>query len=271
MKKFFAVVFLLAALAGAGLFAGWAQRGLPPDAYGVLRSRSHGTDPALVVPGEFRWVWYRLIPTNARLSAFRLAPVQRNFSERGVLPSGRIYSAFLGIQEDFSWEISGSMSFSLRPDALVPLVVARNMSAQEDLDRYLNEIAEEIRAVIVGWFGRGGEGVRDADGLLRLGEIPALTGEIQRRFPSLANFSLRITSARLPDFELYEQARRQHGEFLALQRAHIADGLAPLTMDRLWAFSRIAELELYGDLLTRFPILLEYLALEGRAWGGRAE
>lgn len=264
MKKFFAVFFVLAALAGAGLFIGWAQRGVPPGSYGVLRSRSHGTDPRLVAPGEFRWVWYRLIPRNAQMSHFRLVPVNRQFSERGVLPSGRIFSAFLGIQEDFSWEISASMSFRLRPDALVALVDARDIRSQEELDRHLAEIADEMRAVVIRWFNQGSDAVRQADALLQVGEAPALSREIEMRFPSVADFSLRIISARLPDFGLYDQARTQHGEFLALQREHIAEGLAGLTMDRLGAFSRIAELELYGDLLTRFPILLEYLALEGR-------
>ena len=270
MKKFLAVVFVLAALAGAGLFFGWAQRGVPPDAYGVLRSRSHGLDPALVVPGEFRWVWHKLIPTNASTSVFRIRPVALSFSERGELPSGRIYSAFLGthlgIDGDFSWEISGSMSFALRREALVPLVEARNVGTQEELELYLDGLAGEIKAFVLTRFGSG-ELARQADSLILAGEIPGLAREIEGRFPNIADFSLRIGSARLPDFALYEQARAAHGEFFALRKEYISGRLPEMAEGRLNAFTRIEELELYGELLTRFPILLQYLMIEGRGAG----
>jgi len=264
MKKFLVTVFALVVLAGLGLFFGWAQRGVPPDSYGVLRTRSHGTEAALIVPGEFRWVWYKLIPTNSRTLAFRLAPVERRFRASGELPSGRIYAAFTGIPGDFSWEIDATVSFSLRPDALVPLVKERNIGSQADLDSYLAGVADSIGATLVAMFDRGDAYVAAAGALLFYGEMPALTADIARRFPELVGLTVRINSARLPDFAMYGQAREQHREFLSLQREHIAEGLSGLTMERIGAFSRIAELELYGDLLTRFPILLQYLMIEGR-------
>jgi len=270
MKKFFATLFVLIVLAGLGLFFGWAQRGVPPDAYGVLRSRSHGMDPDLIVPGEFRWVWYKLIPTNAQTSVFRIRPVQRQFHERGELPSGRIYSAFLGthlgIDGNFSWEISGSMSFRLRSEALIPLVETRNIGTQEELESYQDELVGEMKAVILRWFGSS-DFARQTDTLLQVGEIPALTREIEGRFPNIVDFSLRISSATLPDFVLYEQARAAHGEFVAMRREYISGRLPDMARDRLETFTRIEELELYGELLTRFPILLEYLVIEG----GRAQ
>ncbi|MCL2191364.1 MAG: hypothetical protein FWB79_05195 [Treponema sp.] len=268
MKKFLATLFILVALAGLGLFFGWAQRGVPPDAYGVLRSRSHGTDPGLIVPGEFRWVWYKLIPTNAQTSVFRLRPVQRQVGARGALPSGQVYSAFLGIREDFSWELNAVMSFRLRPEALVPLVKAGNIGTQEDLARFEASLADEMEAVLLRWINRGDDFAWQTDALIQGGEIPALAGEIERRFPQVTDFSLRVNSARLPDFALYEQVRALHGEFVALQKEFIAGGLTDMARNRLETFARIEELEMFGALLTRFPILLEYLMIEdGRARG----
>jgi len=270
MKKFLAALFALAAIAGAGLFFGWAQRSVPPDSYGVLRSRSHGTRADPIVPGEFVWAWQRLIPTNAQVSAFRLAPIRASFSERGELPSGRLYAAFLGthlgIPADFSWEISGSMSFRLRREALVPLVAEWNIGSQEELDLRLREIAEEVSGFAVRWIGQSAEFAREADALLgSVGAAPELAAEVERRFPDIEGFSLAASSLRLPDFALYEQARAAHGEFAALRGEHIARRLPALAADRLDFFTRHEELELQGELLTRFPILLEYLALEGRA------
>ena len=268
MKKFLATLLILVTLAGLGLFFGWAQRGVPPDAYGVLRSRSHGTDPNLIVPGEFRWVWYKLIPTNAETSVFRLRQVQRQIGARGTLPSGQIYSAFLGIREDFSWEINAVMSFRLRPDALIPTVKAMNIGTQEELTRFQNDLADEMEAVLLRWINQGDNFAWQTDALIQGGEIPALTREMERRFPQVTDFSLRINSARLPDFALYEQVRTLHGEFIALQKGFIAGGLTDMARNRLETFARIEELELFGALLTRFPILLEYLRIEdGRERG----
>jgi len=269
MKKFLAVVLVVVAVSGLVLFMGWAQRGVPPDSVGVLRTKSHGTDPDLVVPGGFRWAWQRLIPTNSRVSVFRLGPVQRRFRASGELPSGRVFAAFLGIREDFSWELDAALSFSLRPEVLVSLAEAENMAGQEDLDGYLDGLSAEIGAFAVRWFDMGGaESVARADDLVRVGGIPALSAEVERRFPAVADFSLSVNSARFPDFAMYELARERHGEFVALQGRRIADALAEMTAERVGAFGRIAELELYGDLLTRFPILLEYLSIEGG--GGRS-
>jgi len=265
MKKFFAVFFVLA-LAGSGLFFGWAHRGLPPDSYGVLRSRTHGTDSRLIVPGEFRWVWYRLIPTNARLSAFRIRPFQRQFHAGGTLPSGRIYSAFVGLRDDFSWEINAVMSFRLRTESLVSLVDAMNIGTQEELARHENLLADELEAVILSWIDRGDSFVRHTDALLRGEEIPELSREVERRFPDITDFSLRINSVRLPDFDMYDRVRALHGEFVVLQKELIRGGLPDLAMSRLETFVRLEKLELHGALLTRYPVLLDYLLIEdGRA------
>jgi len=273
MKKFLATVLALATLGGAGLFFGWAQRGVPPDSYGVLRSRSHGTDPSLITPGEFRWVWYKLIPTNAQVSAFRLRPVQRQFSARGALPSAGVYSGFMranaaflgmtGVAEDFSWEISAAMSFRLRPGALIPLVESRGIGSQEELDGHTAALADEMAAFIIRWAQDSDDFAWNAGTLLLDGDLPALAREIERRFPETADFSLRVTSARLPDFGLYDHVRGLYRDFMARWEEAIADDLPDLAARRRDNLARNEELEMRGALLTRFPILLEYLRIEG--------
>jgi hypothetical protein len=235
---------------------------VPPDSYGVIRSGTHGLDPNLVVPGEFGWAWYKLVPNNARTSVFRIAPVRREFLARGTLPSAGTYAAFMGLREDFSWELGASMSFSLRPSALVGLAGSLNLGSQEDLALREGELAEEIRAFAIRWIEDAPEFAWRADSLMREGEIPELTARIARRFPEIEGFSLRITSARFPDFAMYEQARALHGEFVALQGELVSDRLTDMAARRVETFGRLEELELYGELLTRFPKLLEFLALD---------
>ncbi|MDR0730782.1 MAG: hypothetical protein LBF63_03875, partial [Treponema sp.] len=93
MRKFFITFFILAALGGTGFFFGWVQLEVPPGSYGVLRSKTHGIDGSPIREGEFRWVWFKLIPSNVNIEVYRLPRVERRIHHRGVLPSAAVYSA----------------------------------------------------------------------------------------------------------------------------------------------------------------------------------
>jgi hypothetical protein len=255
MKKFLGVLLILAILAALGLFFGWAQLGVPPDAYGLIRSKSYGLDTRLVKPGEFRWVWYKLIPTNTVTAVFRLNPVSHEFSAQGTLPSGRIYAAFAGMEDDFSWELRAAFSFTLRPEALVPLVSDRNISGQEELTRYEQELAEDIEVFIL-------QRINALEALLKDGESPELERAVQGQFPLIDNFSLRVKSARFPNYDLYRQAQGLYEQYITLQRDMMSGEMREKARNRIDSYHRFEELEQYGALLTKYPILLDYLALE---------
>jgi len=255
MKKFLVTLLILVILAALGLFFGWAQQGVPPDAYGLIRSKTHGLDARLIKPGEFRWVWYKLIPTNTATAVFRLNPVSHEFSARGALPSGRVYAAFAGMEGDFSWEFRAAFSFNLRPESLVPLVAGHNIGDQEELARYERELAADIEAFIL-------RRMNALEGLLKDGENPELERETEGQFPLIENFSLRVKSAQFPDFEQYRQARGLYEAYIALQRDMMSGELREKARNRIESYHRFDELEQYGALLTKYPILLDYLALE---------
>jgi hypothetical protein len=255
MKKFLGTFIFLVILAGLGLFFGWAQQGLPPDAYGLKRTKTHGLDTRLVVPGEFRWVWYKLIPTTATTAVFRLNPVSHEFSARDTLPSGRVYAAFAGMEDDFSWELRAAFSFSLRPEALVTLVTDYNIGDQEELARYEQELAADIEVFIL-------RRMDALEGLLKDGESPELERAVQGQFPLIENFSLRVKSAQFPNYDLYRQAQGLYEQYIALQRDMMSGEMREKARNRIEAYHRFDELEQYGALLTKYPILLDYLALE---------
>ena len=262
MKKFFTTFFILLILAGAGFFFGWAQIGIPPGSCGVIRSKTHGTDPHLVKSGEFRWVWYKLIPTNAKTIVFRLSPVVREFSAKDTLPSGKVYSSFAGLDGEFSWEINAAFSFSIAPEALIPLVSANNVGSQEELELYENDIAGQIQAFIQRRMDSSEEFVSQIEALLVNDESPALEQEISRQFPQIAGFSIVIKSAKLPDFALYRAAKGLFEEYIAMQKEYIAVDLREKAKNQVESQSRFDELELYGALLSKYPILLDFLSLE---------
>jgi hypothetical protein len=262
MKKFFATLFLLIIVAALGLFYGWAQRGVPPDAYGIVRSKTHGIDKRLIRAGEFRWLWYKIIPTNAETAVFRLNPVDHDFSAYNSLPSGKIYAAFAGTGENFSWEIRAAFSFSLRPESLIPLVGENNIGTQEELDRFEDNLAGQIEAYIIRRINTDDAFYRQIEELLENGNNPEIEQEIERQFPAITRFSLRVKSAQFPDFDLYKQVKELYEGYITIQKEIISGELREKAKNRVELYHRFDELEQYGALLTKYPLLLDYLAQE---------
>ena len=261
MKKFLAWFFFLLILSGAGFFFGWAHRGVPPDSYGVIRSKTHGIDQNLVKPGEFRWVWYKLIPTNAQTYVFRLDTVNRSISAKDTLPSGRTYSIFAGMTEDFSWELNAVFSFSLDPEALIGLVTVNNIGTQEELDQYAAAITDQVENYILRRMNSN-EFVSNIEILLNNGEDKRVEREILEHFPQISYFSLIVQSVKIPDFDVYAYARELYAEYIAMQKDFLTGDVEERARARADFFGRFGELELYGELITRFPLLLNYLELE---------
>jgi hypothetical protein len=268
MRKFLIVFFILLALGGTGIFFGWAQRTVPPGSYGVIRSKTHGLDPALIREGEFRWIWYKLIPTNAGIQVYRPRPVERRMNHRGTLPSAGVYTSFSGIDVDFSYEFTAILTFSIGPESLIPLIAERNIMDQAELDAYTDSLAGDIEGFVLAWIRRIGEDEKELRLILETASSPRLEEEIRQAFPLTTELSCRIETVRFPDFSLYTQLRDLYSDYVAGQREYIIRARNESSARHIDFQFRMDELAHYGDLLTRYPVLLEYLKLENSA--GRA-
>ena len=261
MKKFFFTFFILLILGGAGFFFGWAQFTVPPGLYGVINSKTHGVDPLPVRSGEFRWLWYKLIPTNVKIAVFHLNPEKYTINFNSSLPSGDSYAAFAGLGSDFSWELQAIMSFSIKPDMLVPLARQYNFTGQEDLDAYKQSAAYNIENFILHTFATAETDNFRLEEFLAGNPDEELEREIYRRHPEIQDFTFIVQSARFPDFVLYRQVRLLYEEFLIKQREIVAGAFGRRAESHISTQLHLEELERYGELLTRYPVLLEYLTL----------
>jgi hypothetical protein len=264
MKKALGLLIVLMILAGAAFFFGWAQLPVPPGSYGALRSKTHGLDPAVIREGEFRWVWYKLIPFNATTLIFTPHTVRVPVAVSGTLPLASTYASKAGIAADFSYSIEAELSFSVKPGSLPSLAQTRGVTDQAGLEEYEKTLArdidffarERLAAYAAGEEFEGalsGENLRSA--ALRL------EGEIGRAFPDVENLSYAIHSARMPDFALYDMARSLYGDYLNRQKELLGAEMSGEAERSLAARLRFDELEQYGELLTKYPVLLQYLTL----------
>jgi hypothetical protein len=263
MKKFFLTLFILILLGGAGFFFGWAQLTVPPGSYGVMVSKTHGYDQQPVQTGSFRWVWYKLIPTNVKTAVFTLEPVNISINIDNTLPSASTYTSFAGVNANFSWQIRGKVAFNIAPDKLPYLVETHNIMDQQALNDYIQELVEKMKLDIL-------RSYNDSMNVSRLEQVlagnpdTALEREISQKYPEIRDFSLTLQSVRVPDFVLYGELRSLYQDYLSKQSEIIASGFGARADSFIAAHIRFEELDRYGELLTKYPVLLEYLELENR-------
>ena len=265
MKKFLIIFLILMTLAGVCFFFGWVQFQVPAGQYGVINSKTHGFDPKPVIPGEFRWIWYKLLPTNVKISLYKLEystfPV--NFNSK--LPSGEKYASFLGLSNtDFSWDLNGEISFNIKPEFLVQLAKLHNLSGQDDLNAYMKKTAAGVEHLIL----RNLNLISSADDSDRVEKILSgnndsqMEQEIRASFPGIDKLTFSIKTVKIPDFVLYRQLRLMYEEFLTKQREYVTHEFGRKAENHIDSQLRISELERYGELLSKYPILLDYLRLE---------
>jgi hypothetical protein len=268
MRKFFILFFILLALGGTGFFFGWVQLAVPPGSYGVMRSKTHGLDRALIREGEFRWVWYKLIPTNTDIRIYRPLPEERRINHRGTLPSADVYASFAGIDVDFSYEFTAILSFNIGPESLIPIIEERNIMGQDELDAYMDSLAGEIEGFVLGRMRHIGEDGEELRLILETGSSPELEAEIRQAFPRTAELSCRAEAVRFPDFSLYSRLRDLYAGYIDSQREYMARARNESSTRHVDFQFRMDELTRYGDLLSRYPVLLEYLKLESAGGSG---
>ncbi|MDR2798290.1 MAG: hypothetical protein LBB80_08100 [Treponema sp.] len=264
MRKFVVIGIILSIIGGTAFFFGWVQLMVPLGAYGVLRSKTHGVDPRIIRAGEFRWVWYTLIPTNAEIQAFTLDQVSRSFSIQETLPSGKEYASFAGFTLDFAYKLWVSLSFTIKPDSLVTLIDTRYIMDQAGLDAFETDLADQIETFTLQRLRIYITDTAKLEEMLGSGSIAALEADIQGVFPDIENLACSIKTRDFPDLSLYQQFRTLYAGYLAKQQEYVHSEQALQPETRMLTQIRFDDLARYGELLTKYPILMQFLELEQR-------
>jgi hypothetical protein len=258
---------LCVGVGGAVFLRGWAQRTVPLGSYGVIRSKTHGLRERIIREGNFDWIWYLLIPGNTTITVFKPASREFPIEFSGTLPQTETLNAFTGIQNEFSWEVSGACKFSLNPEALPGLIEKNAISNQEELDSYLGRLTADLSAWtqqrLNAYFAEG-QAERFLMKLYAEGGFDILSSEIQITYTQVCDVDCRFTVKKMPDFALWETVRVLYTAYLERQRTVLQDAAVTQAERKLTSQFRFDELTRYGELLTKYPVLLEYLEIEQR-------
>ena len=81
-------------------------------------------------------------------------------------------------------------------------------------------------------------------------------------FPDIEISACSVKTLRFPDFVLYNEVRQLYRDYLTAQRTDLRDAIGLIASQNIQNRRRMDELSNYGELLTKYPILIQYLALE---------
>jgi hypothetical protein len=268
VKKFFLTFVILVIIAGALFFAGWAQLSVPVGSVAVIRSKTHGDSEKLIRAGEFQWLWYKLIPGNVSMAVFTIKPDSISIENHGSLPHAESYSELSGLQSDFSWEVGGTVSYSINEEKLPELIRQNSIEDQNSLLEYQQNISGDIKDYVLQcinvFFEQSAELVDDSRQTTGNSVIPDIANKIQAQFPLLGNISCYITIKKYPDFARYALSKELYQEYINRQKRILQGEVISRSDKHISSELRFRELAQYGELLTKYPILLEYLSIENK-------
>ncbi|MDR2601403.1 MAG: hypothetical protein LBC53_02985 [Spirochaetaceae bacterium] len=260
MKNFLIAMFII--LICAGFFAGWTQFAVPHGSYGVMRSKSHGLENQVIEPGAVRWVWYKLIPSNVKISVFKLTPRTVFTQVENVLPQAGAYTSFAGSVSDFTFNLEAALTYSINTKALPELVSENNIFKQEELDAFLSGLDEKVSLEMKNFLISMAE---DKETLEKINEPEIenkLKDVLEKEFPYLEPDGFSPTALQEPNFELYYFAQNLYNAYIERQTEILKNEALNQAQSQVASQFRLDELEKYGELLTKYPILIEYLKLK---------
>jgi hypothetical protein len=260
-KAALALLLVIVILGGAGtvFFIGWVSYSVPPGFYGVYRSRTSGIENTPLENGRFVWKWERLIPYNAEIIRFQVLPVPGDFDFSGSLYRTAVYANLANVPESrFSWRLTGEYSFALKP-AVLPALVSQGVDSQKALDAWITEKNAEIKTSIE---RKVDAALSDATALDAFLNGKGLERTLSAEFPELEGWTLRFKQVDKPDFALYGNAKSLYDEYTRQKMEFLTGKASTDAQSKLLDRLNYDTLEKTGALLTKYPILLDYLKLE---------
>jgi hypothetical protein len=260
VKKFVVFLLLILILSVAAFFAGWV--GVPPGSVALVTSKTHGS--TVVEPGGIHWLWFRLIPTNAKTTVFTIKAESGYAAVKGRLPKADTYASFVGLNANFEFEADINYIFSVKAAELPAIVSGEGLADQAALDAYCGKISDALGSFIeqriVRMAADGGifEAVADS------GTSPDTEDAAAAAFPKIDNISLHVVVVKLPDYALYESAGDRYASYMARIEELLRPDAVVEAERRVTNQFRIDELSRFGELFLKYPMLLNYLDNEKR-------
>lgn len=206
VKKCIACLIILLVFAGAVFYFGWTQFKVGQGECGVLVSKTSGVNPTPVIPGKFSWHWEFLLPTNAELKLFPLAPHSVIKVVSGSLPSADVYATVYDTPPDFSYRFDFSISARVSPERVVSLVREGTIDDAESLATYLDSFCTAAANRAATFILAKSAEADFTSATVSESELREIANSVGEQY-SAVEFTIALLFAQLPDRILYDSAR----------------------------------------------------------------
>lgn len=270
-RYWFIPLGILLAIAIACFFVGWVQLSLSPDTFGVIYTRAHGFEAAIVHPEGITWRWERLIPGALTLYRFHLTAQKAALPVSGSLPSAEVYGSLVPEKADFSFQLELSVLYRVNPESLPGLAQTTRLRPDGLGDLY-KTLEDQMKARAMGLLVSPPSGEAELAPSAGQSSPQALASLIEsglpKDFPHVQFLALTAIVTRSPDLALYQRLRATYLQMAAareaVQTATAAKLAAQEEQQKLQEQKNtqtIAMLEKFGQLLDAHPSLIKLLFL----------
>lgn len=260
MKKFFISSVIILVFSISVFFVGWIQFAVPVGNYGVLISKTSGIDSRTIKPGEFRWQWEKLLPTNCEIRSFSLYPHSKTQTVSGSLPSAELYSIMMGNNTDFSYKFEVTVSLNANEDCLPIIIQKNNIKNQDELNEFLDKESSFIaESVIKYMLDHSSDNSYSAiESVSNLEEIEKHIS-LSKKYPLVKVENISINSFKMPDMTVYNMAKETYSKYQEQTKIglmNIASEQAKLAANDYLQIERFAK---WGKILKEYPLLIDFL------------
>ena len=258
------IAVILLACAGALFFFGWTQFSIPAGKYGVMLSKSSGYYSQAIIPGNVTWRWERLIPTNAHILIFDLAPRQIHYAIDGSLPSAEQYRKILNTKDDFSWSFSADALVTLKPEYLISVVTKNTIQTQEGLETYIDShIQAALQTIMYRYISELSDNPYAYQQVKT--DYHAFSEKIKEELAKNLSQEFSVESVALskitiPDIHTYKLAEQAYNVYEQQREILLAETAAKEAQYAASEQFQIDRLTKWGDFLAKYPHIIELIA-----------
>ncbi|MCF7943986.1 MAG: hypothetical protein K9L75_00430 [Spirochaetia bacterium] len=278
MKKFLLILLFLVIIAGIVFYIAWIQLRIDRDQIAVVHTKTVGYLDEPVVSGEFYWTGWKLIPKNTTIIKIPFTPQYTHTQISGILPSGEVFSHFLPGSPDFNYDSDIGVYYRISKEHVIEVVKEQNITEKNFstwLEHKNTQIEDRVNRLFLEIIEQGlltnsqntsedHENSSELSIIQDYNEISSyLKEKLYQEFDFIKIESVQVNSLKLPDLSLYQKAKTNYNTMLTKQQASLETALNELADMRAKDELTIQKLENYGELFTRFPILLDFLEMNG--------
>ena len=262
MKKFIFWLIFLIIIAGVIGYFGWIR--VPENNLALGFSTITGYDTAFMESGKINWRWQKLIPKSYVLKMYKLDTESTEVSVSQPLPSGDLYASDMAGNPDFTFAVKYATTYKIKEGSLYNMATS-GAFGDDGLTSFYAAVKEKMQNVAASLLAEEMAKALDGGSFSPKALEDGVKAKIQGQLADVDIISFETVDAKLPDVELYKAAKAKYMENMAKKEALAAQqqemsAQQEKAKEDLNALidQRIELLKKYGELLTQYPILIEY-------------